>query len=107
MTATTWLPEPTPPAWGLNVFVATAYLSERFIAVLGTVEEAKAAVEAHEDATPYFADTMTWVEADPLPPLPGHRYARRQWIGTVVTDPHGSPMQFRVVEQRVQNVIGL
>ena len=105
MSKTTYrLPHPDNSASYQSVWIATTFLSERFIAAMGSLAEAKAMAEAHDDAIPYFTEGMTWVEADPLPPLPGHRYGRRQWIGSVVTEPHAGPTQFRVVQQCIETL---
>lgn len=103
-TTTIRLPHPHNGASYVSVFIATAVAGERFIAAMGTLVEAKVMAEADDEATAYFADDMAWVESDPLPPLPGHGYGRRQWIGSVVTTPYGSPTQFRIVQQCVEDL---
>lgn len=93
------LPSPAPASPGSTVYVATDVRHERFIGVSRTLEEAQAQAEDDSEAIPYFSDGMTWSETDPIASTdPTRPYGMRQWLGRVVTDPHGLPREFRVVE---------
>lgn len=89
--------------WGSVTYVATAR-DGRYIGVGGTLVEAKVIVEGDHDAQPYFGDKMDWTEGALLPPVEGHQYSRRTWIGKVVTDPHDSPAEFVVIEQCIEHL---
>lgn len=99
------LPTPAPASAGSTVYVATDDHYDRFIGVARTLEEAQSLAEDDPEALPYFSEGVTWAEAAPIASHdPTRPYGQRQWVGTVVTEPHGSPRQFRVAEHALMTL---